>query len=334
LYGYTAIETLTHRLVKIIKYKGVEMVSKRKRFIYSILALVFVGLACGIPTTTSEPTATTGPNLEATLLAITVQAIEALQTEQAAPQAAVTTAVQAPADAQAPTNTPIPAAQAAASTPGKPTLSVSVNTNCRSGPGLKYTITGSIAVGGSSEVVAKAPSPEPYVIIKNPGGGADCWAWLQHATITGDISSLPVLPVPKPPVGSLSGMVWLEDCDDTNPGPTCIADGNGFHEGDGKFSGELGISGVSLQVFSGKCPPTTSMASATTDGSGKFRFDGLEAGTYCIKTDDSFLSTSGLGFGGKFTFPSRGTSVQTTQVDLLPAENKSGINFGWDDFEQ
>jgi len=212
-------------------------------------------------------------------------------------------------------------------------LSVSVNTNCRSGPGLKYPITGSIAVGGSSQVVATAPKPEPYVIIRNPSGGADCWAWLEHATITGDTSSLPILPVPDPPVGSISGLVWLEDCDDTNPGNSCVSFGGNLPEGDGIFSGEPGISGVTAELFSGACPGSTSVGKATTNSGGTFKFDGLVAGTYCIKINDSFLKNT-ASFGGIFTFPSRGSSIQTAQVDLLPGENKSGFNFGWDDFEQ
>jgi len=281
------------------------------------LALVLAGLACGIPSG-DTPTATSGPNLEATLMQIT---IDALQNAQPAAPAAT---VQTPANMQAPVNTQAPAAPAATATFITPMLSVSVNTNCRFGPGLKYPISGTIAVGGNFQVVATAPKPEPYVIIRNPGGGADCWAWLEYSTVTGDTSTLPILSVPQPPVGSISGFVWLEDCHDTNPGTSCVSFGGNLPEGDGIFSGEPGISGVTAQLFSGACPPTTYVGSATTNSGGTFIFDGLVAGKYCIKIDDSFLmSTAPL--GGIFTFPSRGNSVQTVQVDLLPGENKSGF---------
>jgi hypothetical protein len=306
----------------------------KKKLLFSILVLTLATLACGLPT---PATGSDEPNFEATLLAVTIAALEQTQN---APAAAPTDdqAVDPPAS----TNTPIPdapAAPAATNTPSKPMLSVNTNTNCRSGPGLKYPITGSITIGGSFEVTAQAPSPEPYVIIKNPGGGADCWAWLQHATVTGDISSLPTLPVPQPPLGSIKGFLWLEDCDDTNPGSSCVGNSNtGISEGDGIFSNESFLQGVVVELFSGKCSSTTSVKTAPTDSNGAYKFDNLEAGTYCIVIDtfkhsnDTILLNST--FGGIFTFPLRANDLQTHQIDLLPGKHISGFNFGWDDFEQ
>ncbi|MBT3391333.1 MAG: hypothetical protein HN413_13095 [Chloroflexi bacterium] len=297
----------------------------KNKLVMGILALVFATLACGIPTTTATPD---GPNLEATQLAAT---IVALQQNQNAPTTA-------PTSEQAPANTQAPEATTAPTVPGKPMLSVSVNTNCRSGPGLKYPITGSIVTNGSFEVVARPASSDPYVIIKNPGGGADCWAWLEHATITGDTSALPTISAPPIPLGSISGLVWIEDCDDLNPATTgCITMSSGLPEGDGVFNSEFLLSGIVVELFSGKCPPTTSKATQSTNSSGGYKFDGLEAGTYCVVVDtfnhgnDTVLIQN---FGGTFTFPNRNNTVQTHQVDLSPGKNVNGFNFGWDDFEQ
>ena len=294
----------------------------KNKFIMGIMALVFATLACGIPTTTATPD---GPNLEATQLAATIVAL----------QSAPTTT---PTIEQAPANTQVPEATTAPTVPGKPMLSVSVNTNCRSGPGLKYPITGSIVTNGSFEVVARPASSDPYVIIKNPGGGADCWAWLEHATITGDISTLPTVAVPTIPLGSISGFVWVEDCDDLNPTTTgCTNPGSGVPEGDGVFNSEFLLSGIVVELFSEKCPPTTSKATQSTNSSGAYKFDGLEAGSYCVVVEtfnhgnDSVLIQA---LGGTFTFPNRNSTVQTHQVDLQPGKNVNGFNFGWDDFEQ
>ncbi|MBT7190131.1 MAG: hypothetical protein HN916_08060 [Anaerolineae bacterium] len=290
-----------------------------KKFLFSVIALVLATLACGLPTPGTPPPEI---NLEATQLAATIAAL------QQTPVVAATNAV-------APTNTQIPVATAAApaatATPSKPMLSVSVNTNCRSGPGIKYPITGAILTNGSFEVTAQAPASTPYLIIRNPDGGADCWAWLEHATVAGVVTNLPILPIPPVPVGSISGFVWLEDCDDLNPGNSCIMN-NGLPEGDGSFNGEIGISDVPVELFSGACPPTTSVGTTKTSN-GSFKFEKLEAGTYCIKVNDSFLASTAA-LGGTFTFPSRGAPVQTHQVDLLPGKDVSGFNFGWDDFEQ
>ena len=290
-----------------------------KKFLFSVIALVLATLACGLPTPGTPPPEI---NLEATQLAATIAAL------QQTPVVAATNAV-------APTNTQIPVATAAApaatATPSKPMLSVSVNTNCRSGPGIKYPITGAILTNGSFEVTAQAPASTPYLIIRNPDGGADCWAWLEHATVAGVVTNLPILPIPPVPVGSISGFVWLEDCDDLNPGNSCIMN-NGLPEGDGSFNGEIGISDDPVELFSGACPPTTSVGTTKTSN-GSFKFEKLEAGTYCIKVNDSFLASTAA-LGGTFTFPSRGAPVQTHQVDLLPGKDVSGFNFGWDDFEQ
>jgi|APSaa5957512622_1039677.scaffolds.fasta_scaffold40603_1 uncharacterized protein YraI/ribosomal protein L33 len=300
------------------------MLAVKKELLAVVLVLVLATLACtlGTPSSSSEP------NLEATIVA--------LQQTQSAPAApAASPAVQAPASpttaAPASPTAAAPAAPVATATSSTPMLSVSVNTNCRTGPGIRWAITDGLTVGASYVVKGQAPSSTNSYVIVDPGSGKDCWAWLEHATITGNIGALPVISVPPVPVGSISGFVWLEDCDDLFPGNTCVTI-NGLPEGDGSFKGEVGISGVPVELFSGACPPATSVGTTTTSN-GTFKFEKLEAGKYCIKINDSFLSSSAA-LGGTFTFPIRGASVQTHQVELLPGENKKGFIFGWDDFEQ
>ncbi len=101
-----------------------------------------------------------------------------------------------------PTDTPAPAADTATPTitltptSSIPTVQVSVDTNCRSGPRGDYTLLGGLLVGEIGEIVGQAPPGYDYVVIKNPDRDGECWLWLEYATITGDISGLQVYSIP------------------------------------------------------------------------------------------------------------------------------------------
>lgn len=91
-------------------------------------------------------------------------------------------------------------------TPDKPMVSVSVDTNCRTGPGTVYDIVGALLVGETAEVVAMA-ADGGYWIIKNTRRGGECWLWSNYATVVGETSALPkYTPPPTPtPVYNWSG---------------------------------------------------------------------------------------------------------------------------------
>ncbi|MFN8381120.1 MAG: hypothetical protein U0V02_04230 [Anaerolineales bacterium] len=73
---------------------------------------------------------------------------------------------------------------------GPVTVTVSVATNCRSGPGQSFASLYGMPVGQVAKVVAKN-SYTGYWIIEIPGqNGKSCWLWGQYATVTGDTSSL------------------------------------------------------------------------------------------------------------------------------------------------
>ncbi len=94
-----------------------------------------------------------------------------------------------------PSNTPLPTFTF---TPEVPMVSVSVDTNCRTGPGEPYDIIGVLHVGETAEVVAKAPYGGSW-IIKNPDGAGTCWLWDQYASVTGNTQGLPIAEVPPTP---------------------------------------------------------------------------------------------------------------------------------------
>ncbi len=73
---------------------------------------------------------------------------------------------------------------------GPVTVTVSVATNCRSGPGQSFASLYGMPVGQVAKVIAKNTTTG-YWIIEIPGqNGQTCWLWGQYATVTGDTSTL------------------------------------------------------------------------------------------------------------------------------------------------
>ena len=136
-------------------------------------------------------------------------------------QAGVSSEVDSPAPSE--DETPAPPDQSASITPTPtitltPTLSVpmvtvSVNTNCRTGPGKVYDWLGALLVGEQAEVMARSADGQ-YWVIRNPdNNGGLCWLWGNYATVEGPIVNLPVWdPPPTPtPTHDWDGAwsVWL-----------------------------------------------------------------------------------------------------------------------------
>jgi uncharacterized protein YraI len=139
-------------------------------------------------------------NLYQTATAIAQPAVEsptALPTQTSLPQPTATTepsATLVPTDVPViPSVTPPPT-----SVPSIPMVSVSINTNCRSGPSRFYDLLGGLRVGETARVVGKSPATS-YWIIEMPRGTGVCWLWDGYATVTGDTSSLPVVETPPAP---------------------------------------------------------------------------------------------------------------------------------------
>lgn len=109
-----------------------------------------------------------------------------------------------------PTNTIEPTITLTA-TQDKPMVSVSVDTNCRSGPGKIFDYIGALLVGEKAEVVGQSMDGE-YWIIKNPDRAGECWLWANYATVTGPTANLPKFtPPPTPtPVFNWAG-TWTVD---------------------------------------------------------------------------------------------------------------------------
>jgi hypothetical protein len=154
---------------------------KKKSNLFLYVFLIIVLSACNLP---SGETATE----EVSDLALTVTAQALLLQNSPTPEFTAT-----PQFTSTPENT---------ATPSVPQVSVSVNTNCRTGPGVAYDLLGGLNIGQTAEVVGKSSSTG-YWIIKLPGSNTICWLFPQHATVSGNTANLPEYPVPPTPTPSL-----------------------------------------------------------------------------------------------------------------------------------
>ncbi len=138
--------------------------------------------------------------------------LKALDTAVAATDIAQSAELQQTVDAEAaftPTDTPVPSST---NTPNPtatetqepeefepPSVQVSLDTNCRSGPGKVYPYLGGLFVGEESTVHGIDPSGAWYYIANPEVEDSFCWIWGFFAETVGDTEPLPIFtPGPTP----------------------------------------------------------------------------------------------------------------------------------------
>ena len=84
-------------------------------------------------------------------------------------------------------------------TPEIPKVTVSVETNCRSGPGLAYERLGVLPAGHSAEVIGRSSTGDTWIIRLPSNPVITCWLWGQYATLVGNTTGLPVINPPPTP---------------------------------------------------------------------------------------------------------------------------------------
>jgi len=84
-------------------------------------------------------------------------------------------------------------------TPEVPMVIVSVQTNCRSGPGKAFDILGILNVGQSAEVVGRSVYNDNWIIKLPSNPAITCWLWGQYATVVGNSTGLPAFTPPASP---------------------------------------------------------------------------------------------------------------------------------------
>ena len=184
-------------------------------------------------------------------------------------------------------------------TPAVPMIEVSLDSNCRLGPGKVYDMVGALLVGETTEILARG-SVLNYWVVDNPDyPGHECWLWGKYATVSGDTSNLPIRsvgPTPIPSPGSIRGYVYI--------------DGNNNGQRGDPVDGH--ISGANLLLKEGACPGNTTFAtSSSSSADGSYSFYNVPAGKYCLWRDLN-----------QQTF-----APDFHSIDLAPGENRTEVNF-------
>ena len=154
---------------------------RRKITLIICVFLVAALSACNLPSGTSTETAEPDLALTVTALASNNSSTPSAPQETATPEFTATAG--------------------ATSTPSVPEVTVSQNTNCRTGPGVQYDNIGALLVTQKATVVGKNTATG-YWIINNPGKTGTCWLFPQYATVSGNTSNLQEYSIPPTPTPS------------------------------------------------------------------------------------------------------------------------------------
>lgn len=164
----------------------------------SLISIVIILTACNIPIV--NPPSDSGISVEdqaKTIVALTMAAMPVNEVPQAqdTPMPPTATNTELPTNTLEPTMTPT---NTLTPTPEIARVSVSVDTNCRTGPAKIFDWVGALLVGETAEVVGRS-SEGDYWIIKNPDGAGNCWLWGYYASVTGPTTGLVVYTPPPTP---------------------------------------------------------------------------------------------------------------------------------------
>lgn len=173
---------------------------------------------------------------------------------------------------------------------------------------------------------------EPFGI----GGFIEDAFWVQIVVEEG----AEVAATPLPGSARIGGVVWEDICFfNANGAPSngCLEtpEDSGFFIGDGTYlAGEGPLVGVTVDLGEGACPdedeilPDALLASTVTDDEGLYRFEGLEAGLYCVAINALSDENVNLLIPGNWTYPAQG--VGRAAVRLVAGEESLEVDFGWD----
>jgi hypothetical protein len=142
----------------------------------------------------------------------------------------------------------------------------------------------------------------------------------------------PLFPTSTPQAGvSITGLVWHDVCVNVGldePAPAgCVPNadlgkfvGNGIPE-----AGETGLAGVQVDLGQGACP-SSGLAQVQTDARGRYSFEGLAPGAYCVSASVGETHLPAVIEPGVWTTPSGGMMELTIPAGGSIAE----VDFGWD----
>jgi hypothetical protein len=248
--------------------------------------------ACAELVTSPEERAAT--QTAQTIDRIAAQTLEALRTVDTAATEGGSRAIPATSTSLPATITPLPTATP---WPAPVRVQVSVDTNCRSGPGPSFPMVGALMVGETTIVHARVSEIDYWIVENLDNPGRVCWLWGRHATLDGDVDHLPLATppwTPTPQPGTIAGWAYLD------------ANNNGIRED----PGDDPISGLQLTLRVGTCPGSLSVATVQTDANGRFQIDNLIPTLYCLSRE----------FGD-------GIFPNTWSILLSPGQFRDEVNF-------
>lgn len=141
-----------------------------------------------------------------------------------------------------------------------------------------------------------------------------------------------------PAPASIHGTMWHEICEYTGGeggeavtlGRGCVQWGPGpsdWGPNQTRDDFEVGWAGVTLRLGRGSCP-STDLGTVVTNDAGEFRFDGLQAGKYCVSYGIYVGDNEKILIPGSPTFPERGDAGYWKTVDLAAGEDLA-VDFGY-----
>jgi len=176
---------------------------KKTTCLFPLLALALILSACGFPSASVEEQVALG--IAQTSIVLTQAALDSGSNQPPPDQHAGESGPNTPPDAATATHT-LTIVPSETLTPtitltptlDKPTVTVSVDTNCRTGPGKQYDSIGALLVNETAVVIGRSTDGQ-YWIIENPDRSGECWLWAYYATVTGPTEALAVYTQPPTP---------------------------------------------------------------------------------------------------------------------------------------
>lgn len=145
---------------------------------------------------------------------------------------------------------------------------------------------------------------------------------------------------PAPNSAVLGGVVWDDICfilSNGNPSAGCVERGenSGIFIANGTYDrNESPLPNIVVTLSRGACPadgvipPADVLATATTNADGRYRFERLDAGTYCVSINAFDPANLNLLIPGDWSYPAPG--VGRWGVVLQAGAERLNLDFGWD----
>ena len=175
-----------------------------KRTYLPALVLLLASMACSVSAIFTPDTSVINTAVAETMIVVLTQNVSQATLSPALEVTPTATATFTPESPAFTSTASLTATPAFTPTSSIPLISVSVDTNCRSGPGKVYDMEGALLVGEIAEVYGRDPTNN-YWYIRNPDADPEfCWVWGKYATLIGPALLLPAFTPPPTPTATLT----------------------------------------------------------------------------------------------------------------------------------